>query len=85
MSFTLLERDDDSIAKRILDGLGKAAVAILESQGAAAQPGVAKSHEAVLDLAKLLIGVYAQHDHAIDRFFALNGPADHYKAGASNA
>ncbi len=81
MSFTLLERDDDAVAKKVLAGLSKAAEAILESQGAAGQPGVAKGHEAILELAQLLIGVYAVHDHAIDKILALNGPADHYKVG----
>ncbi len=81
MSFTLLERDDDAVAKKVLAGLSKAAEAILESQGAAGQPGVVKGHEAILEFAQLLIGVYAVHDHAIDKILALNGPADHYKVG----
>jgi hypothetical protein len=79
IGFRLLERDDDAVAKKILDGLSKASKAVLEAytQNEAAKKG----HEAIIDLASLFIGVYAAHDVAIGSLVGLSGPFDNYQAG----
>ncbi len=74
----LMERDDDGVANKILKGLNDAFKPLVLAQ---ADPAVASSYQAAIELASQLIGVYANDDVALSQLVGLSGPMENYRAG----